>query len=61
MFYDVLHQATPDTTLCIISCCDSIMHWQTHLKFIQSLYSRSEAEVAYITGERRLPILLDKN
>lgn len=35
--------------------------WPTHLKFIQSLYSRGEAEVPYIAGKRRLPVLIDKN
>ena len=34
--------------------------WQTYLQFIKSLYSRSEAEVAYIASKRRLPILIDK-
>ena len=42
-------------------CHDGMIHsLGTHLKFIQSLYSRSEAKVAHITGKRRLPILTDR-
>lgn len=43
-------------------CYDGKLHLltKTHLKFIQPLYSRSEAEVANIAGERRLPVLIDK-
>lgn len=61
-FFHALHKAKSKTHYhsALLPRWRDASSWQTHLKFIESLYSRSEAEVANIAGKRRLPVLIDK-